>query len=414
VDIPRQKKKKRTPLVLGVAGAVVLVAVTVGLSRLRAAAPTVEKAEVWLDTVRRGPMLRQVKGPGTLVPEYIRFITADTPGRVERIHLRPGVKVEAGALLMELSNPDVQLQMLEAERQLASAEAQLMALRMQLDTTTLAQEAALATLKADAASATRQDSVNQDLKARAVISEVEAKGTSERAEETSRRLSLQEKQLEVVRDSARQQLQAQRGQIEKLRSVAAFRRQQVESLKVRAPEEGLLAELPLQPGQWVVPGTVLARVVRPERLKAELRIAETQARDVSLGQRVEVDTRNGIVKGTVARVAAAASQGTVLVEVALEGELPKGARPDLTVEGTIELERLNNVLFVGRPAGAQSGGRLSLFRMVPGSTEAERVQVQLGRSSVNTIEVVEGLAEGDQVVLSDMTAWDAEERVKVQ
>ncbi|MCI0573290.1 MAG: HlyD family efflux transporter periplasmic adaptor subunit [Myxococcaceae bacterium] len=414
MDIPRPKKKKRAPLVLGLVGAVVLVAITVGLSRLKAAAPSVERDQVWLDSVKRGPMLRQVKGPGTLVPEYVRWLTADTAGRVERIHVRPGAAVEAGTLLLELANPDVQLQALEAERQLSSAEAQYVGLRMQLQTQGLAQEASLATLRADAADAARKATLNAGLKDQAFVADVELQASQERAQELERRVTLGQQQLAVVRDSTHQQLAAQKAQIEKLRAVAAFRNAQVESLQVRAGEKGQLTDLPLQLGQWVTPGTVLAKVVKPEQLKAELRIAETQARDVALGQRVEVDTRNGIVEGQVARVAPAASQGTVLVEVSLPGELPRGARPDLTVEGTIELERLSNVLFVGRPAGAQSHATLSLFRLVPGSSEAERVQVQLGRSSVNTIEVLQGLTEGDQVVLSDMTAWDAVERVKLQ
>jgi multidrug resistance efflux pump len=414
VDIPRPKKKKRAPLVLAVLGATALVALTLGLSRLRAAAPSVERDGVWLDTVKRGAMLRQVKGPGTLVPEQIRWLTADTAGRVERLHVRPGATVEAGTLLLELSNPDVQLQALEAERQLSSAEAQYMGLRMQLETGELSQQAALATLQADAAEASRRSRLDQGLKEKAILSEVEAQGSREREEELQRRLALEQKRLEVLRQSTRQQLAALKAQVDKLRAVADFRRQQVDSLQVKSPEGGVLTELPLQPGQWVLPGTVLGKVVRPERLKAELRIAETQARDVTPGQRVEVDTRNGVVEGTVARVATSASQGTVLVEVALPEELPKGARPDLTVEGTIELERLPNVLYVGRPAGAQPHATLSLFRLVPGSEEAERVQVQLGKSSVNTIEVLRGLTEGDQVVLSDMTAWDAVERVRLQ
>ncbi len=414
VDIPRPRKKNRTPLLLAMAGGVVLLVASVGLSRLKAAAPTVEKEGVWLDTVRRGAMLRQVKGPGTLVPEAVRWLTADTAGRVERIHVRPGVQVQPDTLVLELANPDVQLQALEAERQLSSAEAQYMGLRMQLETAQLSQEAALATLRADATQAVRNAELNTGLEGKALIAEVEARSSRERAEETQRRLDLEQKRLDVMRESTRQQLHAQRDQIEKLRAVAAFRRQQVQSLQVRAGEAGQLTELPLQPGQWVVPGTVLARVVPPGKLKAELRIAETQARDVTLGQRVEVDTRNGVVPGTVARVAPAASQGTVLVEVALEGELPRGARPDLTVEGTIELERLEQVLYIGRPSGAQAQGSLALFRVVPGSDEAQRVQVRLGRSSVNTIEVLQGLSEGDQVVLSDMTAWDAVERVKLQ
>ena len=414
MDIPRPKKKKKLPYVLAAVGVVALLAITLGLSKLRAAAPTVPRDGVWVDAVKRGPMVRQVKGPGTLVPEYVRWLTADTAGRVEKIHLRPGAKVAPETVILELSNPDVQLQALEAERELAEAQAQLVALKTELTNAGYDAEAAMATLKAETNDAQRRATYNANLLQKEYIAEVEAQQANERAEEMTKRLELEKQRVEVIRDSQRQRVSAQLGQIERLRAVAQFRRNQVERLTVRAGETGILQELPLQLGQWVTPGTLLAKVVKPEKLKAELRIAETQARDVSVGQKVAVDTRNGIAEGLVARVAPSASQGTVLVEVSLPGELPRGARPDLTVEGTIELERLDNVLFVGRPAGAQSGATVSLFRMQNGSDEAERVQVRLGRSSVNTIEVLAGLNEGDQVVLSDMTQWDEAERVKLK
>jgi multidrug resistance efflux pump len=414
VDIPKAKKKTRKPWVLAVAGACALLAVTVGLSRLRPAAPSVERASVWLDTVKRGPMVRQVKGAGTLVPEYIRWLTADTAGRVERIHVRPGATVTADTLLMELANPDVQLQALEAERQLASAQAELIRMRTELETQRLAQEATVATLTADAADATRRAEANTTLHQKELIGELEVRQTTERSGELSRRLELERKRLQVMTTNMKDQLEAQQGQVERLKAVARFRRTQVESMKVRAGEDGVLQELPLELGQWVTPGVLLAKVVKPERLKAELRIAETQARDIQPGQKALVDTRNGVVEGTVARVAPAASQGTVRVEVSLPAELPRGSRPDLTVEGTVELERLANVLSVGRPAGAQPNGTMSLFRLMPGSDEAIRVPVRLGRGSVNAVEVVQGLQEGDQVVLSDMAAWDAVERVRLR
>jgi len=414
VDIPRTRKPNRKPWIFGTVGVVALAVVTLGLSQLRAAAPTVERGSVWLDSVKRGPMLRQVKGAGTLVPEYIRWLTADTAGRVERIHVRPGAPVQADTLLMELSNPDVQLQALEAERQLASAEAQLIALRTELETQHLSQEAALASLEAEAANAGRQAQATVALLDRSYVPTLEAQQTREKAGELNTRLELERRRLAVLQGSTKEQLAAQQGQIERLKAVARFRRTQVESMQVKAGEAGVLTELPLELGQWVTPGTVLAKVVKPERLKAELRIAETQARDIQVGQRAQVDTRNGVVEGTVARVAPAASQGTVRVEVTLPDELPKGARPDLTVEGTVELERLGDVLFVGRPAGAQPNSTVSLFRLLPGSDEAVRIPVQLGRGSVNSIEVVQGLTEGDQVVLSDMTAWDAVDRVRVR
>ncbi|HEY0095407.1 MAG TPA: HlyD family efflux transporter periplasmic adaptor subunit, partial [Archangium sp.] len=372
------------------------------------------RGTVWLDTVNRGPMIRQVKGAGTLVPEYIRWLTADTAGRVERIHVRPGTPVEPGTLLIELSNPDVQLQALEAERQLASAEAELIALRTNLETQRISQAASIATLETEATNAENQAQATVALMDRSFVPKLEVEQVKGRAGEMTTRLGLERQRLAVIQSSTREQLAAQQGQIERLKAVARFRRTQVESMQVKAGEGGVLSELPLELGQWVTPGTVLAKVVKPERLKAELRIAETQARDIQVGQRAEVDTRNGIVEGTVARIAPAASQGTVRVEVMLTGELPKGARPDLTVEGTVELERLGQVLSMGRPAGAQPNATLSLFKLVPGSDEAVRVPVQLGRGSVNSIEVVQGLAEGDQVVLSDMTAWDAVDRVRLR
>lgn len=414
MDIPKKPKTRRKPWLLAGLGVLVLIGVTVGLSRLRAAAPTVERGTVWLDTVKRGPMIRQVKGAGTLVPEHIRWLTADTAGRVERIHVRPGTPVEPGTLLLELSNPDVQLQALEAERQLASAEAELISLRTNLETQRISQAATIATLETEATHAENQAQATVALMDRSFVPKLELQQVKGKAGELTTRLGLERQRLSVIQSSTREQLAAQQGQIERLKAVARFRRNQVDSMLVKAGEGGVLSELPLELGQWVTPGTVLAKVVKPEKLKAELRIAETQARDIQVGQRAEVDTRNGIVEGTVARIAPAASQGTVRVEVMLTGELPKGARPDLTVEGTVELERLGEVLSMGRPAGAQPNATVSLFKLVPGSDEAVRVPVRLGRGSVNSIEVVEGLAEGEQVVLSDMTAWDAVDRVRLR
>jgi multidrug resistance efflux pump len=414
VDIPKKPKNRRKPWFLAGLGVLVLIGVTVGLSRLRAAAPSVERGSVWLDTVKRGPMIRQVKGTGTLVPEHIRWLTADTAGRVERIHVRPGTPVEPGTLLLELSNPDVQLQALEAERQLASAEAELISLRTNLETQRISQAATIATLETEATNAESQAQATVALMDRSFVPKLELQQVKGKAGEMATRLGLERQRLAVMQTSTREQLAAQQGQIERLKAVARFRRNQVDSMQVKAGEGGVLSELPLELGQWVTPGTVLAKVVKPERLKAELRIAETQARDIQVGQRAEVDTRNGLVEGTVARIAPAASQGTVRVEVMLTGELPRGARPDLTVEGTVELERLSDVLSVGRPAGAQPNATMSLFKLLPGGDEAVRIPVRLGRGSVNSIEVVQGLGEGEQVILSDMTAWDAVERVRLK
>jgi len=415
VDIPRKPRNTRKRnLIVGGCVVVAVVAITLALSRLRSAAPVVDRSGLWTDTVKRGPMLREVKGPGTLVPEQIRLITADTAGRVERIPLRPGAKVEPGTILMELSNPDVMLQALDAERQLAQAEADLINLRATTDGNTLVTKSGLATLEAQTADAERRAKADQKLAHDGVISDVDARQQLEHATELRDRLELEKKRLGVVAGSGKEQVAAQRAQIDRLRAVVAFRRKQVDSMKVRSVDKGVLSELPLELGQWVVPGQLLAKVVQPERLKAVLRIPETQARDLALHLPATIDTRNGIVKGQVSRISPAANQGSVEVDVSLPAELPRGARPDLTVEGTIEIERLANVLYVGRPAGAQPNGQVELFKLVNGGDEAHRVKVKLGRSSVSTVEVLEGLAEGDAVILSDMSQWDTTDRVRLR
>jgi RND family efflux transporter MFP subunit len=414
VDIPRKKQPKtKRNVALAVGGVLVVGGITFGLSRLKAAAPTVDRSSVWTDTVKRGPMLRQVKGPGNLVPEQIRWITADTAGRIERLPLRPGARIEGGQILMELSNPDVMLQALDAERQLAQARADLINLRNTLKTQHLAQQSTIATLHTDSEDARRRAEALKNLQG--VISDVEMKQQQDRAAEMQQRAQIESERLTVMGGSLRDQVHAQEAQIERLKAVVSFRQKQVESMKVRSPDDGVLSELPLELGQWVTPGALLAKVVKPERLKAELRIPETQAKDVALGQKAEIDTRNGVVPGKVSRIAPSASQGSVLVEVQFGGaELPKGARPDLTVEGTVELEKLNDVLYVGRPAGAQPDSTVELFKILKESDLALRSKVKLGRSSVSTIEVKEGLQEGDAVVLSDMTAWDNADRVRLR
>ena len=415
VDIPRKPRNRRKRnLILTASAAAVLATITFGFSRLRAAAPVVDRGGLWTDTVKRGPMLREVKGPGTLVPERIRLITADTAGRVERIPLRPGAQVEPGAVLLELSNPDVMLQALDPERQLAQAQADLINLRATADGNTLATRSSLATLEAQAADAQRRAKADEKLAADGVISEVEARQQVERAEELRSRLDLERKRLGVVAASGKEQVAAQEAQIERLRAVVAFRRNQVDSMKVRSVDRGVLSELPLELGQWVTPGALLAKVVQPERLKAVLRIPETQARDLALHLAAAIDTRNGLVQGQVSRISPAANQGSVEVDVSLPAELPRGARPDLTVEGTIEIEKLQDVLFLGRPAGAQAGGQTELFKIVKGGDEAHRVKVRLGRSSVSTVEIVDGLAEGDAVILSEMSQWDTTDRVRLR
>ncbi len=412
MDIPRQRVRSNRSLYLAIGGVAAALALTYGLSRLKAAAPTVERSGVWIDTVKRGEMLRQVKGPGTLVPEHIRWITADTAGRVERIHIKPGARVEEGTLLMELANPDVMLQALEAERQVANAEAELLNVTATLQTARLEQESRLATLNAEASDARRRAEADARLHERELLSSMDAKFAAEKRAELEARVKLEGQRRDVIGHSERARLVAMRAQLDKLRAVAQFRKQQVESMQVKAGGKGVLQELPLELGQWVTPGTLLAKVVQPEELKAELKVPETQAKDLSVGQVAQIDTRNGVIAGHVTRIAPSAKEGTVLVEIGLEGALPKGARPDLTVEGVVQIEKLTDVLHMGRPAGAQPESAMELFVLTPDGDGATRTRLTLGRSSVSTIEVRDGVKEGDKVVLSDMSAWDNAERVR--
>src|SRR5262245_32342620 len=351
VDIQKKRKPKTAKYVgYAVAVAVILGGATFGLSRLKAAAPTVDPATVWSDTVKRGPMLRQVQGQGTLVPEEIRWVSAPLAGRVEKIRLLPGSPVEDDTILVELTNPDVELQALEAERQVAEAEAQLTNVHATLDNQRLAQESALATRKSDYEEARRRAAADGELAQKGFLSNLEMEQSRGKQAELQGRIQFETKRLGAMGKGNAAQVEAQRAQVERLKSIAKFRRQQVEELKLRAGVKGVLTELPFQVGQSVPAGALVAKVVRPDKLKAELRIPETQAKDVLIGQKATVDTRNGEVVGKVIRIDPASVAATVKVDVKLEGELPKGSRPDLTVEGTIELERLTDVLNVGRPA----------------------------------------------------------------
>ena len=388
--------------------------VTIGLSRLEPAAPTVERATLWTDTVQRGPMVRQVRGPGTLVPERTRWISAVTAGRVEAILVQPGANVDSATVLLVLSNPEVQLQMLEAQRQLAAAEAELVNLQTSLETQRLNQEAAVASARANNQEASRTAATSEELVERGLIARNEASTASDRSTELATRLRVEEQRLEVMARSATAQLAVQRSQVDRLHSIEAFQRRQIEALEVRAGANGVVQEVPLQVGQWANPGATLARVVEPGRLKAVLRIPETQARDVTIGQAAAVDTRNGIAEGRVVRIDPAVQNGTVTVDVALDGELPRGARPDLSVDGNIEIERLDDVLHIGRPAYGQPESTITLFRITEDGRGADRVRARLGRGSVSTVEVLEGLSAGDVVILSDMSAWDGEERVRLR
>jgi HlyD family secretion protein len=408
--------KKRRQITFGVAGLVVIALVSVFLARLQPAAPTVERATVWVDSVKRGPMVRQVRGLGTLVPvdEARRWVPASTQGRVERIVLRPGVQVTPDTVVLELSDPNVQQALNDAEQQLRAAEADYNSLKARLDAETLNQRAQAAIVRADHDIAQNDRKMNEALAKEGLVSNQILSQAVTRAESLITRNRIESERLKVQEASALAQLQSAQALIDQRRSNYNLRRSQVDQLRVRAGMTGVLEQVPVEVGQQVQPGTNLVRVADPTRLKAELRIAETQARDLTIGQIASVDTRTGIIPGKVIRIDPSAVNGTVTVDVALEGELPRGSRPDLSVDGTIELERLENVLFVGRPAFGQEQSTVGLFRLDPNTGEATRAQVQLGRSSVNTIEVLSGLNEGDQVVLSDMSAWDQFERIRLR
>jgi HlyD family secretion protein len=414
VDIVREKKPNRRRF-LYIGGAVVLLAVaTLGLSRLKPAAPTVDGGTIWRDTVRLGPMVREVRGPGTLVPEHIMWVSAVAPGRVEKKLVQPGEHVTASTVLLELSNPDVQIQLLQAERELTDAQSQLVSLKTTLETQRLNQAGVVAQIQSDYRDAMRQVVSDSALMAQDLISSSEYARSKDKAEELTTRVGVEKQRLQIYTENISSQLAVQEEQIQRLKAVAEFQRSLVNAMVVRAGADGVLQEMPLEQGQWAISGATLAKVVQPDKLKAVLRIPETQARDVSLGQLALIDTRNGIVKGHVIRQDPASQNGTVAVDVAFDEPLPKGARPDLSVDGTIEIERLDKVLHMGRPAYGQANSTVGLFRILPSGDEAERVKVELGRSSVNTIEIVRGLNQGDVVILSDMSRWDGVDRVRIK
>lgn len=420
MDIPRpfeaqKRRRKRIAIVTG--SLVVLGLVTLGLSRLEPAAPSVEKSAVWTDTVKRGPMLRQVRGNGTLVPKQIQYVQADSDGRVERILVLPGAEVKSDTVILELSNPELKQAAFDAEWALKGAEAQLIRLRVQLESERLSQQATLATLKSDLSQAVLDAEADEILAKDGLVPALTMKRSRAKANELQGRYELEKKRLEISADSVAAQLAVQEAEVEKYRASLELKQRQVEALHVKAGIDGVLQQIGdtqmLQVGQRVSPSATLAKVVRPSELKAEIKVIETQAKDIQLGQVATVDTRNGVIPGHVIRIDPAVQNGTVLVEVELDGPLPKGARPDLSVDGTIELERLNEVIFVGRMYQGQSDGSISIFKLVKEGREAIRVPVKLGRSSVSTIEVVEGLQPGEQIILSDMSQWDTHDRIRL-
>jgi multidrug resistance efflux pump len=367
-----------------------------------------------VDSVRRGTMVREVRGPGSLVPEQVRWIAALTPARVERILVQPGAEVAASTVLLELSNPDVQIEALEAQRQLTAAQAELVGLRTTLENQRLTQAGIVATTRSEYLQARRLAAVADSLGGVGGLSRNDSSLAQDRAVELETRYAIEQRRAGLFAAAADSQLAVQGAQVDRLEAIAAFQLGRVRSLQVRAGEAGVLQELPLQLGQWAVPGTILAKVVQPTRLKAVLRIAETQVRDVAVGKPAVIDTHNGLVPGHVVRMDPAAQGGTFTIDVALEGPLPPGARPEISVDGTITLERLPNTLFTGRPPYGQPNSTTSLFKLVDGGRSAVREPVQLGRTSVTSVEVLQGLQAGDLVIVSDMSRWDGVERVRVR
>jgi multidrug resistance efflux pump len=414
VDIPRKAVKSRRRWVIGAAASAGIALATLALTRVGPAAPTVDRATVWTDTVRRGDMARQVRGPGTLVAEDIRWISAVTQGRVESKLVQPGTSVAAGAVLVTLSNPDVERQALEAQRQLTAAQAQLTTLRNDLQNQLLTLQGTVAQVQAQYNQARRQAESAEGLARQNMVSAQELAKARDDAADLGTRLEVERQRLDFQRRSNQQQVAAQESQVAMLRRLAEFNQGQIASMQVRSHSAGVLQELPVELGQWVNSGATLAKVVQPGRLKAVLRISETQARDLTVGQKASVDTHNGVVPGHVARIDPAAQNGTVTVDVALDAPLPRGARPDLSVDGTIEIDRLANVLYVSRPSYGQAESSLAMFRLVPGSSEARRVTVRLGRGSASTVEVLSGLNPGDVVILTDMSEFEGNDRVRLK
>lgn len=415
MDIARPdlaKKKKKQRLIYAAIAGVAIIGISVALSRLKPAAPTVERNLVWIDTVKRGPMVRQVRGLGTLVPEEIRWIAARTQGRVERIVLRPGAQVTEDSIILELSNPNVVEAFNSAESELLAADARLTNLRITLERSLLDAESAAAGAKASFETAKLEAEVNAELNKDGLVSFLDLRRYQVAAEQAALRNEIEQKKFAFLKDSIKPQLAVQETEVNRLRAQVALRKEELDALKVRSSMTGVLSALPVEVGAQVNPGTNLARVADPTKLKAEVRIAETQAKDIAHGQVAMIDTRNGIVEGRVVRIDPAVQNGTVLVDVTLTGDLPRGARPDLSVDGTIELERLDDVIFVGRPAFGQEKSNVGIFKLTQDS-EAVRTTVQLGRSSVNTIEIISGLQPGDRVILSDMSQWDSNERIRL-
>jgi len=414
--IKREQKRNYKKLVfigLGTAG---LVAVTIALMSLRPAAPTVDGGVIYTDTVKKGEMVLEVRGPGTLIPEDTRFITAVTAGRVEKINILPSANpVNPDDVILELSNPDVEIQTLNADRQLTDAQSQLVQLRTNLNSSRLAQASAVADLKSQYLDAKRRADAGAELLKQGLIIPLDQKQAQDRADALAERVKVEEERLKLLTSTIDEQIKVQEEQVGRLRSIAQFQHGLRAAMVVRAGAHGLLREVPLQSGQYALAGTTLARIDPiPLHLKAVLRVPENQAKDIAIGQKAAIDTRNGIAPGHVSRIDPASTAGTVTVDVALEGTPPAGARSDLSVDGVIEVARLKNVLYTGRPAYGQQDATIGIFKLVEGGKYAQRVSVRLGRTSVTNVEIKDGLSPGDIVILSDMSRWDNVDRVRIK
>jgi HlyD family secretion protein len=417
VDIvrPEVKRKKRIRLIIYIVAAVVLIPlVTYALSRLKPAAPSVDSGTIWTDTVKRGPMLREVRGLGTLVPETILLIPAATDGRVDKRYILAGTPVKANTAILDLSNPELQQTALDAEYQMKGAQANLEQTRALLQNQLMDKRTQAAAVSSAYHTALLDEETNQKLAANGLVSDLIYKKSHVAASELAKQDDLAQKEVETFQNSISSQVAVQQASLDEKRAMYELKKSQLDQLHVRPGIDGVLQELDVEVGQKVTMGTVLARVAQPTHLKAQLKIAETQAKDIVIGQKASVDTHNGIIAGHVTRIDPAVQNGTVTVDVGLDGALPPGARPDLSVEGTVEIERLADILFVGRPVHGEANSTVGLFKVVDDGKEATRVQVQLGRSSVNTVEIVRGLEVGDKVILSDMSAWDNYDRVQLK
>jgi HlyD family secretion protein len=417
MDIARTgivEKKRRNRWLMAAAAIIVVAAVTLAVSSLEPASPAVDRDTVWIGTVERGTFERKIRGHGKLVPENLRWVQAQTTGRVDVVHLEPGHRVDADDVILELSNPEVERSAVDAENALRREEAELESLRVTLISSELDQQAQAAEVNADYIRASLQAEANRELFDKGLISDIQLRSSVAVAEALATRQEIEGQRLTMNAEANRALLAAKRAEVEQQRALHKLRSEQLDALAVRAGIDGVVQEVPVEIGQQVAPGTMLAKVAEPTRLQAELRVPATRARDVRPGQAVSVDTRNGLVDGSVARIDPSVQEGSVLVEVRLDGDLPDGARPDMAVDGAIQIERLSNVLFVGRPVQSQENATVGLYRLEEDGKHARRVRVGLGHASVDTIEIVEGLREGDLVILSDTSRWDNYERIRLR